>query len=85
MQDAPERVHEDLGGENAGRAGRIVIRRDLDQIEPDNIATFGEAVDEFQDFVIEKAAVARRAGSGRDRRVESIYVACSLAPPAALP
>ena len=56
------------------RQARIRELLELDQIDPHNITTFRQALQDFQHVIILKPAMAGRAGSGRNRGAECIDI-----------
>ena len=49
-------------------------RAHLDQVDADHFTLAWQALEDFKHLVIEKAAVARGAGAGRDGRVEAVDI-----------
>ena len=67
-------VEQDLRGEDRGGAGVVVVGGDLDKVDADDVALFGQAVDQFEDLVVEEPAVRGGAGAGGDGGVEAVDV-----------
>ena len=74
MEDVAQEVEQDLGREDRGDSGRIIGRRHFHQIDADDVAAPGNALQQLHDLPIEEAAVAGRARAGRDRGVERVDV-----------
>ena len=83
VEDEAQHVHQELRREEGRRAALVVVGRHLDEVEADDVALFGQALEDLQYLVIKEAAVARRAGAGRDRGVTttSPYQSRRAAPP----
>ncbi len=52
----------------------VVIRRHFDEIDADDRATFGKPGDQFQDLIVDEAAMARGPSARRDRRIEAVDI-----------
>ncbi len=52
----------------------IVVGCDLDEVHSHDLPPLGQTVQQFQPLVIEKPAMAGRAGAGRDRRIKPVNV-----------
>ena len=74
MCDAADGVQQDLRRKDRRGAGMVVIRRHLDQVDPDDPALPGQAVDQLQHLIVKKAPMRRRAGARRDRGVETVDI-----------
>ncbi len=53
----PDGVQQDLRGQDRGGSGMVVVGGDLNQVDADDVALFRQAVDQFEDFVVEEPAV----------------------------
>lgn len=42
MEDEPQDIHQELGREKGGRAGLIVVRGNLNKVDADDLALFGQ-------------------------------------------
>ena len=69
-----QKVHQNLCRQNGRRPCWIVIRRDFNQINADDIMPLGCRLQHLQHIVIEKPAMARRAGPRRNRGAEGVDV-----------
>ena len=74
MKDKAQRVHQQLCGKEGGGSADVVVGRDLNEVDADDVAALGKALKQFQDFVIEEAAVRGRSGARRDGGVEAVDV-----------
>lgn len=74
MEDKAQQIHQDLRGKECGRTIPVVIRRNLHQVHAHHLPSGRQALQEFQDFIIEKATMARRAGAWRYRWVKAIDI-----------
>lgn len=74
MEDEAQHVHQELGGEKRRRSRVVVVGRDLDKVDADDVALLGEPLKDLQDFIVEKTAVARCSRARRDRRVKAIDI-----------
>ena len=63
-----------LCGEDRGRSGVIIVRRDLDKVNADHGSAAHEPGTKLEDLVVGEAAMAGRAGARRDRRIETVDV-----------
>ena len=52
VKDEAKEVQQKLGGQNGGGAALIVIGRDFDQINPDDVMPFGDLLKDFQNIVV---------------------------------
>lgn len=65
MEDETQDIHQELGREKGGRAGLIVVRGNLDKVDADDLALFGQPLKQLKDFVVKKAAMTGRARARR--------------------
>ena len=74
VEDEPQKVQQKLCREDGGGACGVVIGGNLDEVDAHHLMGLGHRLQQFQHFVVEKAAVAGRAGARRDGGAEGINV-----------
>ena len=69
MEDATDEVEEKLSGEDRGRSGVIIVRRDLDKVNADHGSAAHEPGAKLKDLALERAerSPARRRQAARVR------------------
>ena len=55
VEDETQDIHQELGREKGGRAGLIVVRGNLDKVDADDLALFGQPLKQLKDFCAIKA------------------------------
>jgi len=74
VENGPDEVDAGPCGEQRGDPGRIAGRRNLDEIDADDIESPGDLTQNVLAFTVGEAAAADRSGSRRDRRIETVDV-----------
>lgn len=74
FKDKPQQVQQDLCGEDACAARLVIVGGDFDEVYADDLVGLGDVLEELQHFVVEEAAVARRACARRDGGAEGIDI-----------
>ena len=76
MEDEADAVEQQLRRQDRGHAGGVIGRRHLDQVHADDVAAAAhrQRLDDLQHLVIQKTAMAGRAGARCDRRVKAVDV-----------
>src|SRR6266545_1035054 len=70
----PDGVEQQLCGEDRRRARVVVVRSDFDQVDTNHLALQRQSGKDLQSLVIRQSAMARRARSWRDGRVEAVDI-----------
>jgi len=74
VEDEPQKVQQKLCREDGGGACGVVIGGNLDEVDAHHLMGLGHRLQQFQHFVVEKAAVAGRAGARCDGGAEGVDV-----------